>query len=129
LKPFADSGFNQLLKDHEMTVLDLSAVLDGELLCCSEKADDEVCDFAASDLLSDILTFEKERYALVTGLTNAQIIRTAEITNACCVVLVRDKQPQQAAVQLAESHGIPLVLSPLSMFEACSRIAAAVSKE
>lgn len=117
-----------IAKDDLMTVLDLAILLEGEVLCCQEIADAEVLDFAASDLLSDILTFEKDRYALVTGLTNAQIIRTAEITNACCVVIVRNKQPQQQAVQLAESHGIPLVLSPLSMFDACSRIASVVRR-
>ncbi len=106
-----------------MTVLDLTTLLEGELICCQEKNDEEVHDFAASDLLSDILMFEKDKYALVTGLTNAQIVRTAEITNACCIVIVRGKKPQQAAVQLAESHDIPLIMSPLNMFDACSRIA------
>ena len=105
-----------------MTVLDLAALLEGELLCCPEKGENEVRDFAASDLLSDILMFEKDQYALVTGLTNAQIVRTAEITNACCIVIIRGKKPQQAAVQLAESHEIPLITSPLTMFDACSRI-------
>jgi predicted transcriptional regulator len=108
-----------------MTVLDLATLLEGELLCCPEKGDEEVQDFAASDLLSDILMFEKDRYALVTGLTNAQIVRTAEITNACCIIIIRGKQPQQAAVQLAESHEIPLITSPLNMFDACSRVATA----
>ena len=105
-----------------MKIADLVEIIEGEIVCCPEKAQEPVRDFAASDLLSDILTFEKDHYALMTGLTNAQIIRTAEITNACCVVILRGKQPQQAAVQLAQSHQIPLILSPLSMIEACSRL-------
>jgi len=108
-----------------MQIADLVEILEGELLSSPEKADLPIQDFAASDLLSDILTFEKDDYALLTGLTNAQIIRTAEITNAACVVLVRGKQPQQAALQLALSHEIPLLTSPLSMFEACARITTA----
>lgn len=105
-----------------MTVSDLVTALEAELIAGHARQDADVEDFAASDLLSDILTFEKEDYALITGLTNAQIIRTAEITGACCVVIVRGKKPQQAAVSLAERSGIPLLLSPLSMFEACSRL-------
>lgn len=107
-----------------MTINEIIENLEGQIVCCSEKGEVEVDEFAASDLLSDILTFDKSNYALITGLTNSQIIRTAEITNAACVIIVRDKQPQQAAVQLAGSHEIPLILSPLSMFEACSRLSA-----
>ncbi len=105
-----------------MKISDLIEILEGELVCCPAKADLPVRDFAASDLLSDILTFEKDDYALITGLTNGQIVRTAEITNAACVVIVRGKKPQQAALHLAESHEIPLITSPLSMFEACARL-------
>ncbi len=107
-----------------MKISELIEILEGELICCQEKVEEEVHDFAASDLLSDILTFEKDAYALITGLTNGQIIRTAEITNAACVVVVRGKKPQQAAVKLAQSHNIPLIISPLSMFEACARLSA-----
>ncbi len=112
-----------------MKIEDLIQVLEGELVCGQDKLAAEVSDFAASDLLSDILTFEKDDYALLTGLTNAQIIRTAEITNAICVVILRGKQPQPAAVQLAQSHEMPLVLSPLSMFEACGRLSRWHSQE
>ncbi len=105
-----------------MTVSDLVIALEAELVAGLGRQDAVVEDFAASDLLSDILTFEKDGYALITGLTNSQIVRTAEITGACCVVIVRGKKPQQAAVGLAERSDIPLLLSPLSMFEACSRL-------
>ncbi len=111
-------------QEKAMTIENVVSVLEAELLSCHEEKDKLVLDFAASDLLSDILTFEKDDYALITGLTNAQIIRTAEITNAACVVLVRGKQPQQAALQLARSHQMPLLTSPLSMFEACARLSA-----
>jgi predicted transcriptional regulator len=102
-----------------MKIADLINVLEGEVICCEDKLDHEVSAFAASDLLSDILAFEKENYALLTGLTNSQIVRTAEITNACCVVILRGKQPQQAAVLLARRSGIPLILSRSTMFDAC----------
>ncbi len=103
-----------------MTVGDLAKVLDGEVVCGEDHLDRPVRAFAASDLLSDILAFEKEDYALLTGLTNAQIVRTADITNACCVVILRGKQPQQTAVALAQTTGIPIVLSHFTMFEACA---------
>ena len=105
-----------------MTIADLVHVLEGEVVCCDGKLSREVRDFAASDLLSDVLAVEKENYALLTGLTNSQIVRTAEITNAACIVVVRNKRPQQAAVALAERGGVPLILTRFNMFDACVRI-------
>ncbi len=111
-----------------MKIAELLVLLDGELVCCEEKLKNEIGGFAASDLLSDILAFEKDDYALLTGLTNPQVLRTAEITNACCVVILRGKQPQPAMVSLAKRNGIPLVLSGCSMFDACCRICRAIDK-
>ena len=105
-----------------MTIADVVSVLEGEVVCGHDKLNHPVRDFAASDLLSDILQFEKEDYALITGLTNAQIVRTAEITNARCIVMVRNKMPQQGVGELAHRSGIPLILSKCSMYEACRRL-------
>lgn len=111
-----------------MKITELVPLLEGEIVCCEDRLDREVQDVVASDLLSDVLAAEKNNYALVTGLTNGQVVRTAEITNACCVIMVRNKQPQQAAVTLAQRCGMPLILSPLNMFEACSRLGAVIGK-
>ena len=105
-----------------MTVSDLVRVLEAEVVCCEDHLGRRVMAFAASDLLSDVLAFEKQDYALLTGLTNAQIVRTADITGASCIVIVRNKKPQQAAVALAQASGIPIILAPCSMFEACAQL-------
>lgn len=112
-----------------MTIRELVQILSGEMISGEDKLDKTVEDFAATDLLSDVLAIEKDNYALITGLTNAQILRTAEITNACCVVIVRNKQPQQQAITLARRSGIPLVLSPFTMFDACSRLSRFLEKQ
>ncbi len=101
---------------------DLVRILDGEVVCCEDQLGREVKAFAASDLLSDVLAFEHQDYALLTGLTNAQIVRTADITGASCIVIVRNKQPQQAAVALAQASSIPIILARCTMFEACARL-------
>ena len=105
-----------------ITVGDLVRVLEGEVACGEEHLGRQVRGFAASDLLSDVLAFEKQEYALLTGLTNAQIVRTADITGASCVVIVRNKKPQQAAVALAQASAIPIILAPCSMFDACAQL-------
>ena len=111
-----------------MKISEVVTVLDGELVCCEDKTGHEADGFAASDLLSDILAFEQDNYVLLTGLTNLQVLRTAEITNACCVVILRNKQPQPAMVSLARRGGIPLVLANIGMFEACCRICRAMDR-
>ncbi|MBT7299062.1 MAG: hypothetical protein HN849_06110 [Victivallales bacterium] len=105
-----------------MTVGDVVEVLNGELVCAADQLDRTVNGFAASDLLSDVLAVDQDDFALLTGLTNAQVVRTADITGACCIVIVRNKQPQQPASALAQAMGIPIILCPYSMFEACSRL-------
>ena len=112
-----------------MTIRELVHILSGEVVSGEDKLDKIVEDFAATDLLSDVLAIEKENYALMTGLTNAQILRTAEITNACCVVIVRNTQPKQPAITLARRSGIPLVLSPYTMFDACCRVSRFLEKQ
>ena len=76
----------------------------------------------ASDLMSDVLTLSGAESLLLTGLTNAQVIRVAEMSDFVAVCFVRGKYPQPETVQLAEERGIPLLVTPLSMFECCGRL-------
>jgi len=79
----------------------------------------EVLSCQASDLISDILSLRGPDSLLLTGLTNAQVIRTAEILDFVAICFVRGKVPQPETVQLAKESGIPLLATPLLMFEAC----------
>ena len=76
----------------------------------------------ASDLLSDVLTFRGPGSLLLTGLTNAQVIRTAEISDFVAICFVRGKSPQPETVKLAREKGIPLFATRLSMYESCGRL-------
>jgi hypothetical protein len=85
-------------------------------------ADREVRFCNASDLMSDVLTFRAEGSLLLTGLTNPQVVRTSEMLDAIGICFVRGKSPQPETVALAEAKGLPLLVTPLSMFEACGRL-------
>lgn len=111
------------------TISEITNVLEGEIICGKDKLDLEVDKFGATDLLSDLLAMDLDNYVLLTGLNNAQVMRTADITNAVCVVIVRNKKPDLAAVTIAKRSGTPLILSPLSMFEACSRLGCFLEKK
>jgi hypothetical protein len=89
-----------------------------------EEGDRAVRSCHASDLMSDVLipSGACAGSLLLTGLTNAQVVRVAEISDFTAVCFVRGKPPQPEAVQLAEEKGISLLVAPLSMFAACGRL-------
>lgn len=76
----------------------------------------------ASDLLSDVLAYGKERALFITGLTNPQVIRTVEVLDLIGVVFVRGKVPQIDTVELAKRKNIPLLRTKCIMFETCGRL-------
>lgn len=89
---------------------------------CTHSATREVTSCQASDLISDILSFRGPDSLLLTGLTNVQVIRAAELLDFVAICFVRGKRPQPEAVRLAEDKGIPLFATPLLMYEACGRL-------
>ena len=77
---------------------------------------------SGADLMSDVLAFTQEGTLLMTGLTNPQVVRTAEMASVKAVVFVRGKLPPAETIALAEEKGIPLLASKYTMFETCGRL-------
>jgi len=105
-----------------MKIKDIVQALNAEVLVGKEFLDQEIIEYAASDLLSDILTYAKEGYLLITGLTSSQVVRTAELTGAVAIVFVRGKNPPKEALELAKLHYIPVLRTEKLMFESCKKI-------
>jgi hypothetical protein len=77
---------------------------------------------AAADLMSDVLAFAEADSLLLTGLTNLQVVRTAEMAGIRAIVFVRGKVPPEETVCLASEIGIPLFRTRYTMYEACGRL-------
>ena len=75
-----------------------------------------------ADLMSDVLSFSVAKCLLITGLTNAQVIRTAEMAAINMIVFIQGKRPAVQTIRLAEEKNIPLLVTDLSMFDACGRL-------
>ena len=73
----------------------------------------------SADLMSDVLGRSHASGLLVTGITNPQAVRTADIADIKAVCVVRGKQPEAETVALAKQKDIPLFTTTLTMFEAC----------
>ena len=59
-----------------------------------------------ADLMSDVLSFSVAKCLLITGLTNAQVIRTAEMAAIAMIVFVQGKRPAAETIRLAEEKNI-----------------------
>jgi predicted transcriptional regulator len=79
----------------------------------------EVATACGADLMSDVLAFTKDGALLLTGLTNPQVIRTADVGGLSAIVFVRGKSPSPEAAEMAKELDIPLFSTPHSLFEAC----------
>ncbi len=99
-----------------MQVKDIVELLNARVLTKVNKLDGDVVHAFASDLMSDVLTHDHENTLLVTGLSNLQAIRTAEMSEINQVIVVRDKPVSQEMIDLADQSGIVLLQSPYSMF-------------
>lgn len=101
-----------------MLLQEVAKIIEGHILTPEEDTENvEVFSAFASDLMSDVLAFASSEMLLITGLTNPQAVRTAEMADIPAIIFARGKQPPEMTVKLAERIGIAVLLSPYSMFE------------
>jgi predicted transcriptional regulator len=105
-----------------MNLGEIRDILDAEVLVGKECMDIEVKGAFAADLLSDVLAFAREGTLLITGTTNPQVIRTAEMLELIGIVFARGKKPDKEAVNLARIKKVPLLSTRYIMFETCGRL-------
>lgn len=79
----------------------------------------EVTEACGSDLMSDVLAFVKEQGLMLTGLRNAQVVRTAEMMDMQAIVFVRGKAPSEDIIEMANEGGMVLMSTEHPMFTAC----------
>jgi predicted transcriptional regulator len=108
-----------------MKLGDVLDAIEGRLISGEVDLDQEVQMGCGADLMSDVLAFTHEGTLLMTGLTNPQVVRTAEMAGIVAIVIVRGKLPPPETIALAEEKGIPLLASKYTMFETCGRLFAA----
>lgn len=105
-----------------MKIREIAQTLDARVLCCEDLLDEEVHTACGSDMMSDVLAYVKDQAVLLTGLVNAQVVRTAMMMDMRCVVFVRSKVPTADMVALAEDNRIALLTTQNRMYEACGKL-------
>ncbi len=102
-----------------MKIKDLKELLDADVLCCEENLSRHLYSACGCDLMSDVLAYVKDQGALLTGLVNPQVVRTAVMMDLVCIVFVRSKLPTEDIVELAKENGIVVLTTDKRLYEAC----------
>ena len=105
-----------------MTLKDIIRILEAEVIVGDDHLDSEIEMGCGSDLMSDVLISVKPGALLLTGLTNPQVVRTAEMADLAAICFVRGKRSEKETVEMAESKKIPLITTLVPMFESCGRL-------
>ena len=100
-----------------MKVSEIVKRVEGKLITHNITPNQEIkCAFAA-DLISDILMCTKEPTLLLTGLTNPQIIRLADMIDLEGIIFVRGKIPSQQIIDMAKERDLPIIITGFTMFK------------
>jgi predicted transcriptional regulator len=105
-----------------MKLGEIMQVVEGKPISKNMDLEYEIQMGSGADLMSDVLAFTQEGTVLMTGLTNPQVVRTAEMAGIKAIVFVRGKLPPSETIALAEEKGISLLASKYTMFETCGRL-------
>lgn len=102
-----------------MKINTIQELLDAKVLCCEENLGKHVYSACGCDLMSDVLAYVKDQAVLLTGLVNAQVIRTAVMMDMVCIVFVRSKNPTEEMLSLARESGIVVMSTDKTLYTSC----------
>lgn len=105
-----------------MKLCEIRDILDAEVLVGVEFLDREVYSAFGSDLMSDVLAFINEKSILLTGLTNPQVIRTAEMADLFAIVFVRGKMPSKDLLELALEKDITIMTTEYTLYTTSGKL-------
>lgn len=105
-----------------MKLRDIMEAVEADIIVGSDLLNRDVLTAGGCDIISDLLFFGRPGMLLLTGLTQSTVIKTAQLIDISAVVFVRGKVPEEEAVELARGIGLPLLVSPHSLYDCCGRL-------
>jgi predicted transcriptional regulator len=109
-------------EEQPLKLSEVKDILDAEVIVGEDNLDLEVQTAFGADLMSDVLAFAKAGSLLLTGLTNTQVIRTANVLDIAAIILVRGKKPSSETITLASELKIPILATKYILFETAGRL-------
>ncbi|MBP8992178.1 MAG: hypothetical protein KBG82_09400 [Spirochaetes bacterium] len=96
-----------------MKVEEVTKLIDGIILSGKNLLDKiDVKTAFAADLMSDVLAYvesDNNDVILITGITNPQIVRTAEMLDIPVIIVARGKTVPNETIKLADEKGIIII--------------------
>jgi len=106
-----------------MNLQEIAEIIDAEVISNGKDISTIQVPYAyACDLMSDVLAFCSPGSLLFTGLTNVQIIRTAQMLDLPAITFVRGKVPLEETMNLAKENNMPLLLTKMSLYECSGKL-------
>ena len=102
-----------------MKLAEIKDMLQCQVLTGEDALSMEVETVVASDGMSEILAFAHPGALMITGLTNVQSVRTADIANVRAMIYIRGKRPDTRTIDVAREKKIPVLATSLGMFDVC----------
>ena len=102
-----------------MKLAEIKDMLQCQVLTGEDALFMEVETVVASDGMSEILAFAHPGALMITGLTNVQSVRTADIANVRAMIYIRGKRPDTRTIDVAREKKIPVLATSLGMFDVC----------
>lgn len=102
-----------------MKLVEIKDVLQCEVLTGEDDLSMEIETVVASDGMSEILAFARPGALMITGLTNVQSVRTADIASVRAIIYIRGKRPDAKTIGVAKESDIPVLATALGMFDVC----------
>jgi len=99
---------------------DVRDILQCEVLTEGDDLAVDIQHVVASDGMSEILAFAKSKELMITGLTNIQAVRTADIAGVTAVIFCRGKRPDTRVIEFAKKKKIPILATKMVMFDICA---------
>jgi predicted transcriptional regulator len=104
-----------------MKAKEIVELINGKVLAGENLLDEvDIKKAFAADLMSDVLamvTSNERDVVLITGITNSQIVRTAEIIDIPMIIVCRGKVVPKEVIELSKEKGIILVSTDKIVFE------------
>ncbi len=105
-----------------MKLSEVKSILNAEVYTDEALLDTEVLSAFGSDLMSDVLAFVNDQALLLTGLVNAQVVRTAEMMDMKAILFVRGKKPSDEMIELANETNITILGTEHTMYIASGKL-------
>jgi len=81
-----------------------------------------------SDMMSEVLTTDKEEIILITQLSSTQVVRTTDSVGGVGVIIANGTPVQSGMKELAETLGITVLRTMTPSFETCVTIGKLLEK-